>query len=111
MRVGRNHRRGGRLDHISDVRVGEVAAQAADGGRRKDDVADFAQPDEKDFQLVLDRGLVDQHHRNVVFNGIDAFAGRALERCAVFDERDRRFTVGTGQNCKQFRVDGHGRNI
>jgi hypothetical protein len=32
------------------VCVREVLAQAAYGGGRKDDVADFAQPDEKNFQ-------------------------------------------------------------
>ena len=50
MRIAGDDRSGRRLDYISNVCVGELAAEAADGGCREDDVADFAQPDEKDFQ-------------------------------------------------------------
>ena len=35
----------------------------------------------------LDGGFVDQHHRDVVLDRVDALAGGALERRAVLDER------------------------
>jgi len=50
MRVALDDGRGGGPDDVGDVRVGEVASQARDGGRRKDDVADFAKPDKKNSQ-------------------------------------------------------------
>ena len=59
---------------------------------------------------MLDCGLVDEHHRNVVLDGIHAVARDALERRAVLDQRDWSFAVGTGQNLEQFRVDSHSRD-
>ena len=59
----------------------------------------------------FDGGLVDQHHRDIVLDGVDAMAGAALQRRAILHERDGRFAVRTGKNFKQFRVDGHAGTI
>ena len=61
--------------------------------------------------LWLDGRLVDQHDGDVVFNRVNALAGAAFERRAVFHESDRRFTVWTRENFEQFRVDRHARTI
>src|SRR5881394_2735952 len=58
----------------------------------------------------LDRRLVNQHYGNVVFNRVDAFASRALQRGSVFDEGHRCLAVGTGQNREKFGVDRHAPN-
>ena len=46
VRVVRDDGRGGRFDEVADVGVGKMPAQAADGRRREDDVADLPQPDQ-----------------------------------------------------------------
>src|SRR5262245_65236437 len=63
----------------------------------------------RDASVVLDRGFVNEHYRNVVFDGVDALACGALERRAILDERDRRFAVGAGENLEQLGVHGHAR--
>lgn len=55
----------------------------------------------------LDCCLFYQHHRNVVFNRVDAVALVAFEPGAVFDELDRGLAGRTGENLEQLRVDGH----
>src|SRR5688572_15083108 len=61
----------------------------------------------EEFWSGLYRRLVDQHHRNVVPDGVHAFALVALEGGAVVDEFYRGLAVGTGQDFQQFGVDGH----
>src|SRR3954462_12260555 len=58
----------------------------------------------------LDGRFVDEHDRDVIFNRIDALAGRALQRGAVLHDGDRRFTVRTGENLQQLGVDRHARD-
>ena len=126
MRIAGDDRRGRRFDEVGEVGVGKPPAQGADGRRGEDDVADLraAEPAGSDElrrlrsaitqsrnSVILDRRFVDQHHRDVVLDGIDALARGALERGAVLDERDRRLAVRTGENFEQFRVDGHAGNI
>ena len=60
---------------------------------------------------LFDGRFIDQHDRNVVLDRIHTFARGALQRSSVFDERDRRLAVRTGENFEQFRVDGHAGNI
>src|SRR5262245_19682566 len=57
--------------------------------------------------LLLDRRFFDQHHWNVILDGIDAMASPALQRRAVLHERHRRLAVRTSQDLQQFRVDSH----
>src|SRR6267378_3675199 len=59
----------------------------------------------------LNRGLVDEHHRNVIFDRIDALAGLTLERRAVFDQLHWCFAVGARENLEQFGIHGHAGNI
>ena len=56
MRVVPDDRRGRRLDEIGDVRVGKAAPEGRDGGRREDDVADEAQPDEQNLHPATPLG-------------------------------------------------------
>src|SRR5688572_5446828 len=59
------------------------------------------------FWSGLYRRLVDQHHRNIVPDGVHALALVALQGGVIVDELYRRFAVGTGQDFQQFGVDGH----
>src|SRR5262245_32805876 len=52
-------------------------------------------------------GLVDEHHRDVVLDRIDAVTLVALECRAVLHEPDGSLTVGTRQNFEELGVDGH----
>jgi hypothetical protein len=47
MGIVRDDRRGSRFDEVRQVGRRESLTQRAHGGRRKDDVADLAQPDEE----------------------------------------------------------------
>src|SRR6476660_1717613 len=60
--------------------------------------------------VVLGGRRVDEHDRDVIFNRIDALAGRALQRCAVLHDSNRRFTVWTGENLQQLGVYRHARD-
>src|SRR5262245_5150588 len=55
----------------------------------------------------LDRGLVDQHHRDVVLDGIDASALGALERGTVFHELNGRLARRADQNLEELGIDRH----
>ena len=57
--------------------------------------------------LVFDRGLVDQHDGNVIFDRIHTVARLAFQSRAVLHRRDRRFAVWTRENLEQFGVDRH----
>jgi hypothetical protein len=59
----------------------------------------------------FDRRLIDQHHRNVILDGIHTVTRVALERRPVFDQLYRRFARWTGKNLKKLRSDGHTENI
>src|SRR5689334_1141456 len=59
----------------------------------------------------FDRGLVNEHHRDVVPDGIHAFALIALERGAIVDEFYRGLAVRTGQDFEQFGVNRHATSI
>ena len=56
---------------------------------------------------VLDRRLVDQHHRDVVLDRIHAVTGAALQRLAVLHQRDRRLARRAGEDFEQFSIDWH----
>src|SRR4051812_28405674 len=60
--------------------------------------------------VVLDGCFVDEHGRDVIFDRVDALAGRALQCGAVLHDGDRRFTVRTGENLQQLGVDRHARD-
>jgi hypothetical protein len=55
MGIPRDDGRRGRLDDVSQVGVGKVLPQSADGGRRKDDVANLAQANQKNPQFTARR--------------------------------------------------------
>src|SRR5215510_5892283 len=61
-------------------------------------------------QSRLDGCFIDQHHRDVVFDRVDAVAGGTLQGRAIFDQMYWRFAVRTGENFEQFLVNGHARN-
>src|SRR5512145_3314081 len=61
------------------------------------------------FTSRFDRGLVQQHDRNVVLDRIHALALAALERAAVLHEIDLGLAVRAGQDLEQFGVYGHRR--
>src|SRR6185436_14369434 len=52
--------------------------------------------------LLFDRGFVDQHHRDVVLDRIDAVTRFALERLSVLHQRDRRLACRAGEYFEQF---------
>jgi hypothetical protein len=47
-------------------------------------------------------GLVNEHNRDIILDGIDEFTGRADEAVTLGRERDRPFTLGTGKDIKKF---------
>jgi hypothetical protein len=57
--------------------------------------------------LRLDRRLVDQHHRDVVFDGIDAAALVALKRGPVIHELNGRLARGADENFEELGIDRH----
>src|SRR4029450_12774871 len=59
----------------------------------------------------LDCGLVNEHHRDVVPDGVDAFALLALEGRAIVNEFYRGLAVRTGQDFKQFGVNRHASSV
>lgn len=59
------------------------------------------------LELILDCCLVDQHHGDVVLDRIHAVTGVALQRLAVFYQRDRRLAGGTGKDFEQFSINWH----
>ena len=111
VRIVRDDRRGVGFDEVGDACAGIRAGAARGQRRREHDVADQAQTDQEDLRGALDRGFVDQHHRDVILDRIDAPALRALQRRAALDQLDLRLAVGARQNLEQFRVDGHMRTI
>jgi hypothetical protein len=115
MRVVENYGRGVRLDDVADVRVWISPPQRPNGWRREDHVANLAQANQKYSHraksFILNRGLIDQHHGNVVLDRIHTIALRALQCCAVLHERHRCFAVGARENLEQFRVDRHATTI
>ena len=58
-------------------------------------------------QLGFYGRLIDEHHRDIVLDGIHAVTLLAFEGGAVLDECDRRLAVGTGQDFEQLGVDRH----
>ena len=59
------------------------------------------------LELVLDCCLVDQHHRDVVLDRVDAVAGAALQRLAIFHQRDGSLARWTGKDFEQFSINWH----
>ena len=53
----------------------------------------------------FDRGLVDEHDRNVVLDGIHAVALRALERGAILHQIDLRLALRARKNLEQLWID------
>jgi hypothetical protein len=100
----------GRFHDVHNPRIGVAAAQRANERRREDNVADEPQADQEDLRrsVLLDGRLVNQHHRDVVLDGVDAMTLIALETGAVMHQFDRRFAMGTGEDFEQFGVDWHG---
>lgn len=60
-----------------------------------------------DCGLLLDLGFVNQHHWNVVFDGIDAFAFNALQTLVVRSQLNRLFAQRANQNVQQVLTDRH----
>jgi hypothetical protein len=90
------------------VGVWSVPAERPDEGRGEDNVADQTQANEENPHLGFDSGLVNQHHRDVILDGIDAMTLLALEAGAVIHQLHWRLTVGAGQDFQEFGIDGHG---
>jgi hypothetical protein len=129
MRVIGDNRRRRRLNDVGEVRVRKATPQSANGRRRENHIANFAQANQKNPRefvtgcvgewantrlrelVILDGGLVDEHHGNVVFDGIHAFARPAFQRRAILDEGDGCFATRTRENLEQLRIDRHVRNI
>ena len=61
--------------------------------------------------VILYGGFVDEHHRNVVFDGIHTFARPAFQRGTVFDGCHGCFAVRTRKNLEQLGIDWHIGNI
>src|SRR6186713_1555842 len=61
------------------------------------------------FKLAsaFDRGLVDQHHRDVVLDRIDPAALFALQAGAVLDDMHGRFALRTHENLEECRINSH----
>jgi hypothetical protein len=55
----------------------------------------------------IDGGLVNQHHWNVVLDGIDSAALVTLEALTVVDQADGGLAIGAGKDFEQFPVDRH----
>jgi hypothetical protein len=93
VRIVLDDRRRERLDEIREARTRLKPPQGPQQRRREDDVANQAQPDDEDVHLRFYRRLVNQHHRDIVFDRIHTMALIALERRAVFDQFDRGLAV------------------
>src|SRR5580658_1049717 len=52
-------------------------------------------------------GFINQHHRNIFANRIDAMARRALQATLVAGQLHRRFILRANQNIEQFLRNGH----
>src|SRR5207249_5156460 len=57
--------------------------------------------------LLLNGRFVDEHHRNVVLDRVDAVAGIAFQARPVLHQHDRRFAVRTRKNFKEFGIERH----
>jgi len=57
--------------------------------------------------LLLDLGFVNQHHWNVVFDGIDAFAFNALQTLVIRSQLNGLFAQRANQNVQQVLTDRH----
>ena len=57
--------------------------------------------------LGFDRGLIDQHHGDVVLDRVHPVALIALERRTILDQCDRCLTVRARKYFEQFSIDGH----
>lgn len=100
--------RGGGFNEVGEMRVWELLSKGVNGGCREDDIADLSQSNEENLQSGFNRRFVNQHHWDVVLDGIDAAAGVALETGAAVDQRDGRLAVRARENFEQFRVNRHG---
>ena len=112
MRIVGHDGEGARFDHIRQLSIRIVAGEGANRRRREHHVTDEPQPEQEDAHksrtgLVLDFRLVNQHHRDVILDGIDPATFFALERGAVFHEPDRRLALRAHQDFEQRGVDGH----
>src|SRR3546814_13916706 len=57
---------------------------------------------------VVDRlGLVDQHDRYVVTDGVAALQARVVERVLVLEVQERALVVRAGQDLEELGVEGH----
>ena len=63
----------------------------------------FARQDDKGVDLRF----IDQHHRDVVANGIDPLAFHAFQAVFVLFQLDRSFAERTDENFQQILADGH----
>ena len=120
VRIVLDDRRRERLDEIREACTRLKPPQGPQQRSREDDVANQAQPDDEnvhlrfyyeDVHLRFYRRLVNQHHRDIVLDGIHTMALVALERRAVFDQFDRGLAVGAREDFEEFGIDGHPENI
>ena len=63
---------------------------------------ELALPIRADRSIVFQAGFVDQHHRDIVANRIDAFAGGAFQSASIGGQFYGSFVQRTYQNIEQF---------
>src|ERR1035437_9913758 len=59
------------------------------------------------FTLFFNTGFIDQHHGDVVANGVDPLAFHAFQAVFVLFELHRRFAERADENFQQIFADGH----
>ena len=59
------------------------------------------------FSLRFNRGLFDEHDRDIVLDPVDAVAAQALQRLLVFGQLDVGLALGAGHNREKLRIKGH----
>ena len=101
--------RGRRLDQVKDAGGRKGSPERPNHRCGENHITDEPEAHEEDRQRpsVLDRGLVHQHHGNVVLDGVDAPARLALQPAAVVHEVHRGLAVRADQNLEEGGVDGH----
>ena len=63
------------------------------------------------LQLIFNFGFADQHHGNVVANGIDAAALAAFQPLAAFGQIHLCFAKGADENLQKLRIHSHSADV
>src|SRR5271168_4099843 len=88
-------------------RAGVVRTQSPRDRRR---ITAIREPDGKrssKFTLFFNTGFVDQHHGDVVANGVDPLAFHAFQAVFILFQLHRRFAERADKNFQQIFADGH----